>query len=80
MFRHLFAGGRRNYYYALIEIPLLVTTIVAGDVRTSFCRRKEELLLCVDRDSVAGDYYCSMGILPSTIMGSARMNIQGTRV
>ena len=58
---HLFAGERRNYYYALIEIPLLVTTIVAGDVQTSFCRRKKELLLCVDRDSVVGDYYCSRG-------------------
>ena len=31
----LFAGGMRNYYHALIEIPLLVTTIVVGE----FCHQ-----------------------------------------
>ena len=41
---------------------------IGGYVRTSFCKRKKELLLYVDRDSVAGDYYCSRGIFPSTLM------------
>ena len=41
---HLFAGGRRNYYYALIEIPLLVTTIVAGEFCHQHWRRLWEYL------------------------------------
>ena len=40
---HLFAGGRRNYYYALIEIPLLVTTIVAGE----FCHQQTPSILSI---------------------------------
>ena len=39
-----FAGGRRNYYNALIEIPLLVTTIAVGEFCHQHWRRLWEHL------------------------------------